>query len=72
MEDSFAKIDVISGQLFQVSKKDFLPFLQDEDGVSQPLKARKNNYPSHTGGLKVLLISWTGINSFSLGRLLKD
>ena len=39
MEDSFAKVDVLSGNIFQDSKNNFLPFPQDEDGVSQPLKA---------------------------------
>ena len=39
MEDSFAKVDVISGNFFQDSKNNFLPFPQDEDEVSQPLKA---------------------------------
>ena len=39
MEDSFAKVDVIGGRFFQVSKNDFLPFPQDEDEVLQLLKA---------------------------------
>ena len=36
MEDSFAKIDVISRNFFQDLKNNFLLFPQDEDGVSQP------------------------------------
>ena len=40
MEDSFAKVGILSGQFFQDSKNNFLPFPQDEDNmVSQPLNA---------------------------------
>ena len=59
-------------KFFQDSKNNFLPFPLDEDGVSQSLKAWKNNYPLHTGGPIVLLISWTKINLFSRGRLPKN
>ena len=38
MKDSFAKVHVISGNFFRDSKNNFLPFPQDEDGVSQQLK----------------------------------
>ena len=72
MEDSFTKVDVISGNIFQDLTNNVLPFPQDEDGVSQPLKAWKNTYPLHTFGSKVLLISWMEINSFSRGRLPKN
>ena len=41
MEDSFAKVGVISGQFSQVLKNDFLSFPQDEDGISKPLKPWK-------------------------------
>ena len=63
MEDSFAKVEVISGNFFQDSKN-FLSFPQNEDGVSQPVKEQKNNYRLDTVGPKSLLISWTGMNSF--------
>ena len=43
MEDSFAKVGVISVQFCQVPKNGFLPILRDEDVVSQPLKTRKIN-----------------------------
>ena len=39
MEDSFVEVDVISGNFFQDTKNNFLPFAQDEDGISQPLQA---------------------------------
>ena len=39
MEGGFAKAGVISGQFCQVSKNVFLPFSQNEDVVSPPLKA---------------------------------
>ena len=39
MEDSFAKVDVISGNFFRDSKHNILPFAHNEDGVLQPLKA---------------------------------
>ena len=39
MEGGFAKAGVISGQFCQVSKNNFLPFSQNEDVVSPPLKA---------------------------------
>ena len=47
MEDRFAKVDVISGNIFQDLKNNFSPFPQDEDGVSQPLKAWKHTYSLH-------------------------
>ena len=43
MEGSFARVDVIWRQFCQVSQNYFLPFPQQEDVVSQPLKHEKIN-----------------------------